>query len=58
MDTAWEFVKRHKTKIATAATFVGGIYATKKVLDYHGYQTSDFINKFTHKDGRDPMIQV
>jgi hypothetical protein len=59
MEATWEFVKRHRSKIAVAATVVGGIYATKKVLDHQGYQPADLFKDYTKQQVKgDPILQV
>jgi hypothetical protein len=60
INSTWEFVKRHRAKIATAATVVSGIYATKKIFDRQGYQTCDLLKQFSHykNSAGDPMLQV
>lgn len=59
LNSTWDFVKRHRGKIATVATVVGGVYATKKVFDHQGYQASDLIKQFSNKGNDvDPMLQV
>jgi hypothetical protein len=60
MNSTWEFVKRHKNKIAAAATLVGGVYATKKILDQQGYQPGSLIKQFSSlgNNASNPMLQV
>ena len=40
---SWEFVKRHRRKIATIATAIGGVYAVKKVLDQQNIHLVDWL---------------
>lgn len=49
MALAWEFIKRHRGKIAAGVTFVGGIYAVKRVVD------SDVLSELT---GRQSSLVV
>jgi hypothetical protein len=58
MNSAWDFVKRHKNKIAVAATLIGGVYATKKILDQQGYQPATLLKQFSSTGNADPMLQV
>jgi hypothetical protein len=33
LTSSWQFLKRHKGKLASGATVIGGIYAAKKVVE-------------------------
>lgn len=39
MSSVWEFVKRHRGKIATVGIAIGGAYVVKKAIENDAFQS-------------------
>ncbi|KAI6243763.1 Peroxisomal assembly protein PEX3 [Aphelenchoides fujianensis] len=56
--SSWEFVKRHRNKIAAVATAIGGAYAVKKVLDHQGVNPREWFGGQKSKEVDDETLSM